>query len=140
MTTFILTIALLFTSQLTSQLTSPTAPRETDVVKQIASRYNARVEVRLWDATRVDMLSDDTAWEVDWSHKWAEGIGQALYYAAVTRKRPGLVLLVRDMDRDRRYVYRAQTVCAKHGIELRIEVLRKDANGAYAVEDAAPAR
>ena len=134
------TIALLFTSQLTSQLALPTTPRETDVVKQIAPRYNARVEVRLWDATRVDMLSDDTAWEVDWAKKWAEGIGQALYYAAVTGKRPGLVLLVRDMDRDRRYVYRAQTVCAKHGIELRIEVLRKDADGAYAVENATPAR
>tara|TARA_Y100000593_G_scaffold71092_1_gene130496 strand:- start:43 stop:393 length:351 start_codon:yes stop_codon:yes gene_type:complete len=73
------------------------------------------VEARLWDRTRVDLLGD-YAVEVDWAKKWAEGIGQALYYSAVTGKPPGVVLLT-DKGEER-FVYRCQVVCSKHGIRL----------------------
>ena len=96
---------------------------ETEITKSLAEKYAAKVEVRLWDGVRVDLLSQDTAWEVDWAKKWAEGCGQALYYGLVTERTPGLILLVRSKD-DYRFVYRAQTVCKKYGIRLRVEEVK----------------
>ena len=75
----------------------------------------------MWDGTRVDLLGEDYAWEVDWSHKWAEAIGQSLYYAEMTGRKPGVILLTRDKATDRRYLYRCKIVCTKFGIRLAIE-------------------
>lgn len=38
------------------------------------------------DRTRTDCISATHAIEVDFSHKWAEGIGQALHYALWTKE------------------------------------------------------
>jgi len=78
--------------------------------------FNGILEYKLWDKTRVDILTKEYAYEVDWAPKWAEGIGQSLYYGIVTGKKPGLILLTKKGEE--RFVYRAQTVCAKHGIKL----------------------
>jgi len=91
---------------------------ESYYVEKIAEKNDWEQEVVLWDGTRVDLVSDTRAWEVDWPVKWAEAIGQALYYVEVTVKEPGIILLVRDMDRERRYVYRCAVVCAKYDIRL----------------------
>lgn len=89
--------------------------------RRLAPKYDAALEVRLWDGTRVDLLNDEYAIEADWAPKWAEAIGQSLYYAELTQRMPGIILLVKDPDKDARYVYRCQTVCAKHGIRLWVE-------------------
>lgn len=89
--------------------------------RRLASKYEAELEVRLWDGTRVDMLTPTHAIEVDWAHKWAEAVGQSLYYSELTGKPPGVLLLVRDMNTEERYVYRCQTLCAKLGIKLYVE-------------------
>ena len=88
---------------------------------RIASKYNAVREHVLWDKTRVDLLNDEYAIEVDWSKKWAEAIGQSLYYAEVTHRKPGIVLLVKSLPEERRFIYRCQTVCAKYDIRLWVE-------------------
>jgi len=98
------------------------------------SAFHGVLEFRLWDKTRVDILTLEYAYEVDWAPKWAEGIGQALYYGIVTGKKPGLILLTKKGEE--RYVYRAQTVCAKHGIKLVVrrveeEYKRKPLNLGY---------
>lgn len=90
---------------------------EREETERIAPAYNAKTEVTLWDQTRVDLLSDEYAIEVDYAPKWAEAIGQSLYYAAVTGRKPGIVLLVSDRS-ENRFVYRCQTVALKHGIRL----------------------
>jgi hypothetical protein len=99
----------------------PVSFRETVEAERIAPKYNAEIEVRLWDATRVDLLNDEYAIEVDRPSKWAEAIGQAGYYAELTNRKPGIVLLVSDMKRETKYIYRCQTVCAKWGIRLWLE-------------------
>lgn len=93
---------------------------ELENCRRLAPKYAAEVEVRQWDGTRVDLLTDEYAIEVDWAAKWAEGIGQALYYAEITQKKPAVMLLIRSAADDK-YVYRCQTVCAKYGIRLFIE-------------------
>jgi len=51
------------------------------------------------DRTRIDCYDRVFAYEVDWSHKWHEGIGQALYYASAEKRPngenylPGLILV-----------------------------------------------
>lgn len=101
---------------------------EVEEAARIAKRWNAQTEVVLWDGTRVDILTEDTAYEVDWPHKWAEAVGQSLYYAHLTEKRPGVVLLVTDIEKERRYVYRCQTLCVRYGIRLHVERLHNTGN------------
>lgn len=55
-------------------------------------------EYRLPGGARVDILTDDIAWEVEWAKKWPESIGQAIYYGAATNRKPGVWLLKKAED------------------------------------------
>ena len=89
--------------------------------KKLAPKYgNAELEYRLPDSTRVDMLNSTEAIEVDWAEKWAEGVGQALYYAELTGKKPAIILLFRKSD-DKIFFLRCQVVCTKYNIKLYAE-------------------
>ena len=67
------------------------------------------IEVKLPDKTRVDCLTDEYAIEFDWAPKWAEGIGQSLYYAKMTGKKPAIALILKK-PQDERYVKRIELV------------------------------
>jgi len=77
---------------------------------------DSRTQVTLWDRTRPDILRPAMAIEVDWCHKWKEGVGQAAFYGAMC-DRPGvLVLLFPDgvaAPAAMRDGYRA-TIAARH--------------------------
>ena len=66
-------------------------------------------------------MGQTTAWEIDWAPKWAEAIGQSLYYAQLTERKPGIISLTTDRKADARHIYRVQTVAARHGIRIKIE-------------------
>jgi hypothetical protein len=100
------------------------APGEVEEVERIAPAYKAETEVVQWDLSRVDMVTSTHAIEVDFSRKWPEAVGQSLYYSILTGKKPGIVLLVKDVGKERRYVFRCQAVCAKHDIKLWIEMVK----------------
>lgn len=55
-------------------------------------------EYVLPDKTRVDCLTDTHAIEFDFAKKWAEAIGQALYYSFQTGKRGGVVLILKGKN------------------------------------------
>jgi len=88
-------------------------------VERIAEKYNLRYEVTLSDRTRVDLVSMHYAIEVDWAAKWAEAIGQSLFYAEMTGRKPGIVL-IRKSDMTlltfNRYATRCLLVCRKYNI------------------------
>lgn len=42
---------------------------------------------------RIDVMTDTEVFELDWPHKWHEGLGQALHYADATGKKPVLALI-----------------------------------------------
>lgn len=97
-----------------------TAPNENDLSDMMV-RHGLVVgerEVVLADESRVDVLGEFVAWEVDWAYKWAEGVGQCLLYAHLTGKRPGLILLTKNARSDKANILRAALVCHGHGIEL----------------------
>lgn len=64
-------------------------------------------EVVLWDSTRVDCLTKDYAIEFDFAKKWAESVGQSLYYSKMTGKKPAVALILTDAD-DYKYVKRIE--------------------------------
>ena len=66
-----------------------------------------RKEAVLWDMTRVDCLTKDYAIEFDFAKKWAESIGQSLYYSKMTGKPPAVVLILTGIT-DYRYVKRIE--------------------------------
>lgn len=75
-----------------------------------------KVEYVLEDRTRVDCLTETHAVEVDFAHKWAEAIGQALYYSKMTGKAPAVLLIVGD--RDEKYLDRFHNASDGLGIML----------------------
>jgi hypothetical protein len=81
------------------------------------------VEVQTPDGARADIVTKEFVYEVDWckSGKWAEAIGQSLYYAAALNKKPGIVLLMKDADKERKYYLRALAVCNKYDIKLIVQ-------------------
>lgn len=79
---------------------------------------NGSQEVVLQDKARADCVTSTHAIEFDFANKWAESIGQALYYGISLNKNPGIVLIMEDEDRDLRYLKRVQAVAEKHNITL----------------------
>lgn len=70
---------------------------------------NARdgiMEYKLDDKTRVDCLLPTMAVEMDFAKKWAECIGQALYYAQKTKRTPACVLITENPEKDAKFVRR----------------------------------
>lgn len=80
---------------------------ESYYVNQWCTPDFGRREAVLWDMTRVDCLTKDYAIEFDFAKKWAESIGQALYYSKMTGKSPAVVLILTSAA-DYRYVKRIE--------------------------------
>ncbi len=75
---------------------------ETWYQQKWCTQQQGRVEVPLSDKTRCDCLTATHAVEFDFAPKWAEAIGQALYYSLQTGKRSGIVLIL-EKERDYKY-------------------------------------
>ena len=78
-------------------------------------------DTRIWDRTRPDMSGPAHVYEVDWSSKWKEGVGQACFYSGLTGKRGGLLLLFPDginSEKERLRGYRATVAARSAKIDL----------------------
>ncbi len=74
-------------------------------------------EYILPDKTRVDCLTKDYAVEFDFAKKWAESVGQSLYYAEMTGKKPAIVL-IEESNNDEKYFQRAESLSKLYNITL----------------------
>ncbi len=88
---------------------------ESYYVNQWCTSDFGRKEAVLWDMTRVDCLTKDHAIEFDFAKKWAESIGQSLYYSKLTGKPPAVVLILTSPT-DYRYVKRVERL--DNGIKI----------------------
>ena len=77
-------------------------------------------EYLLDDKTRVDCLTDTLAVEFDFASKWAECIGQALYYGQQTHRQGACVLILENKEKDLKYLKRLQNVADIDGVRLKI--------------------
>lgn len=81
-------------------------------------RMNEADHVRSWCMGEIEHVLPDThAIEFDWADNWYSGVGQALHYAEVSGRAPGLVLILRRPS-DARHVARARKVTQRSGIKL----------------------
>lgn len=86
------------------------------------------MEYKLDDTTRVDCLLPTMAVEFDFAQKWAECIGQALYYGQKTKRTPACVLIMENPEKDQKYLRRLRyTVYNKKKIpEFKTFTIRPD--------------
>ena len=80
--------------------------------------HNGIIEYENSDLTRVDCLTKTHAVEFDFANKWAESIGQALYYASSTGKEAGIVLIIENPEKDLKYLKRLKNVTEKYNIKV----------------------
>jgi hypothetical protein len=110
----LITAALLITACHTP---APKKKKESYYQQQLCERLGGETEYVLKDRTRVDCLSDTYAIEVDFARKWAEGIGQSLYYAQMTGRHPAVGLIVNG-KKDARYLKRLEVTAEEYGIKI----------------------
>lgn len=58
--------------------------------------HAGQVEIVLPDGTRCDCLTGTHAVEFDFGSKWAEAVGQSVYYSLQTGKKAGIVLIMEN--------------------------------------------
>ena len=95
------------------------APRLTEswYRDRLAECLGGTSEYRLPDGTRVDVLTADVAFEVDWPPNLWQAVGQALWYAKRTGRRPAIYLIAREKT-DSTWIDRARIICREQGILL----------------------
>jgi predicted Zn-dependent protease len=91
---------------------------EKDYQKVWCDSNKGVMEVRLPDAARADCVTSEYAVEVDFAQKWAESIGQSLYYAAVLKKKPGVLLIIENGENDDKFLKRLQIVANLYNIRI----------------------
>jgi len=89
-----------------------------------------RDEVRIFDGTRIDLLTPHHAVEIDWAPKWAEAIGQSLYYGVRSKKQAVVLLLLCD-SRDEAYIVRCRAVCTTNTPKIPIWLLNTKSRVLY---------
>ncbi|MDT8339847.1 MAG: hypothetical protein RQ763_11700 [Sulfurimonas sp.] len=121
-TLLLLLLYLFFENDLTlNQEPESTKKDEKYYQTKMCTEFGGEMEHVLFDRTGVDCLTGEYAIEVDFAKKWAEGIGQSLYYAEVTGKKPVIGLIVGYGDE--KYLKRVQRVADK--FDIKIIVLEK---------------
>ena len=74
-------------------------------------------EVVLPDKTRLDCENKTHAVEVEFAQNWHGAIGQALWYAAQTGKRAGIVLIL-EKDGDDKYWIKLNVLISMYGLPI----------------------
>jgi hypothetical protein len=81
------------------------------------TEQGGKSEVVLADQTRADCITGTHAIEFDFGKKWAEAIGQSLYYSLQTGKRGGIVLIL-DGPKDQKYWIRLNSTIQQFGLPI----------------------
>lgn len=95
--------------------------READFVD---AHCQGEIEHVLADKTRVDCLTDTHAIEYDWGKKWAESLGQALFYSAMTGKKAGIVLIVNPKSKER-FLKRLNKAISDNNLDVDVWTITK---------------
>ena len=102
---------------LSASVFSQTRQREKYYQDKFAEVIKGTTEFVLEDKTRVDIITETHAIEVDFAEKWAESIGQSLYYGEMSGKKAGVLLVIKGRE-DERYLDRLIPIAVKHGIDV----------------------
>jgi hypothetical protein len=98
---------------------APEAQWRDALMEKLGGQHEVRVE-----GGRIDVMTDTEVYELDWPHKWHEGLGQALHYADATGKKPMLALISYSQGEDNlqpasiERFNMVERICAKQGVKL----------------------
>lgn len=102
------------------------AHNEASFQRAYCSAVGGVEEFVLSDRTRVDCLTDTHAIEFDFADKKYEAVGQALHYAVMTGKKPGIVLILDKKYQDRQIYYYNRLVNIGKQYEIMVEYVTED--------------
>ena len=91
---------------------------------KFCKEMSGQADYTLQDKSRVDCLTGTHAFEVDWADgmKVYEAIGQSLYYASQTDKKPGILLLIRK-DNSEKHIRKVQEVIISFNLPIELIVI-----------------
>ena len=98
---------------------SPEAQWRDYLMEELGGQHEVVVE-----GGRIDVMTDTEVYELDWPHKWHEGLGQALHYADATGKKPVLALISYSQGPDKlqpasvERFSMVERICGKQGVRL----------------------
>jgi len=92
---------------------------ERDYQLEWCDRFNGEHEVVLPDRARVDCVLPEYAIEFDFGKKWAESVGQAVFYASQLDKHAGIVLIM-ESRKDCKYLSRLRETVAYGGLGITV--------------------
>ena len=119
--TFLCTSAIATTGAGTRPALDEKVWKEQDFVEY---HCKGEIEHTLPDRTRIDCLNTAYAIEYDWGKKWAEAIGQSLYYAAMTNRKAGIVLIVNERTKSR-YLKRIRKAIEANRLKITVWTVNK---------------
>lgn len=90
------------------------------------------VEYILPDRARVDCLTSGYAVEVDFGAKWAEAVGQSMYYSSQTGKKAGIVLIL-EQEKDQKYWTRLMRTLQYFALDIDVWAVGENSGGRYYV-------
>ena len=105
-------------------LWAPAQSSEADYIRLIHRYLGGQTEVSVYGG-RADIVNSSHAIEVEYASKWKEAIGQSLWYAIQTNKRPGIVLIKRSTA-DNKYVIMLQSTLDYAKLDTRVWVWPDD--------------
>lgn len=94
---------------------------EKDYVHYIQSLIGGETEVAV-DGGRIDLLTDEYAFEIEWASNWKEAIGQSLWYGLNTNRKPAIILILKD-DSQYKYLIQLNTALAYANLADTVRVL-----------------
>lgn len=109
---FIIVASMLIRDPITTNWT------EADYQAFILKEMGGEREYCLPDRTRIDILTSKYAIEIDYAYKWAEAVGQALYYAEISNRTPGIILILAKRANYTAYIKRACLLATKYNIAV----------------------
>lgn len=93
---------------------------EDDFVDLIQTHLGGQKEVSVTSGY-VDLLTNEYAIEVEFSNKWKQAIGQALWYGLQTNKKPGIVLIKRSKN-ENKYTIQLGSALAYGNLQSKIKL------------------
>ena len=94
--------------------------------KAWCDKHGGIMEYRLRDKTRVDCLTPTMAVEFDFANKWAECIGQAIYYGRQTNRQAACVLIIENQEKDQKYLNRLRRAAYRKGVRVHAFTIRPE--------------
>ena len=89
----------------------------------LSEELGARHEVRV-EGGRIDVMTDTEVIELDWPHKWHEGLGQSLHYSRATERQGVLAIIAYAQGEEnlqansRRRLELIESHCVANGIKM----------------------